>query len=170
MTRRKRIATATGLVLAGFALVVPAVLAVPGTGATVRFGNDDVGSSFPPITEHDNSGNGKFNLIPRTVTIAAGGSVTYDILIRFGIHQPAVYEAGTKPGDIVPEGPFPFVNDTTGRIVGGLGDAVAAPAPGVSATGTWTTPALTEPGRYLVLCNFAPHFTEFDMYGWINVK
>jgi hypothetical protein len=159
---------AGALGVAAFALLVPAVLAVPGTSATVRFGNDDVGSSFPPITEHDESGNGKFNLIPRTVTIGAGGSVTYDILVRFGIHQPALYEVGTKPDDIVPEGPFPFVNDTTGRV--DLGTSVAAPAPGTAATGTWTTPALDEPGRYLVLCNFAPHFTEFDMYGWINVK
>ena len=116
MTRRKRIATATGLVLAGFALVVPAVLAVPGTSATVRFGNDDVGSPFPPITEHDESGNGKFNLIPRTVTITRGGTVTYDILVRFGVHQPVLYAAGTTPDDIAIQGPFPFVNDPTGRV------------------------------------------------------
>ena len=42
------------------------------------------------------------------------------------------------------------------------------------ATGTanWTTPAGTfdTPGRYLVLCNFAPHFAEFGMYGWVDVK
>ena len=31
------------------------------------------------ITDHDQSGNGKFNLIPRTVTIAEGETVTYDI-------------------------------------------------------------------------------------------
>ena len=39
-------------------------------------------------------------------------------------------------------------------------------------TGTWTTAPTTfdEPGRYLVLCNFTPHFAEFDMYGWVNVK
>lgn len=166
MQRRTRLAIAAVPVVAALAALAPVVVAGPDAGATVRFGNDDVGSPFPPITEHDASGNGKFNLIPRTVTIAEGGSVTYDILIRFGVHQPAVYEAGTTPADIESQGPFPFVNDPTGRIA--LGPAVT-PATG---TDTWTTPAGTfdEPGRYLVLCNFAPHFAEFDMYGWVEVK
>ena len=101
MQRRKRLALAAVPVVGALALLAPTVLAGPDASATVRFGNDDVGSPFAPITEHDNSGNGKFNLIPRTVTIAEGGSVTYDILIRFGIHQPAVYEPGTTPDDIV---------------------------------------------------------------------
>jgi hypothetical protein len=166
MQRRKRFAVAVALVVAGLGLLAPAVLAGPDTSATVRFGNDDVGSPFPPITEHDESGNGKFNLIPRTVAIAEGGSVTYDILVRFGIHQPVVYEAGTTPDDIDVVGPFPFVNDAVGRLA--VGPAVNAAA----GTGTWTTPAGTfdDPGRYLVLCNFAPHFAEFGMYGWVQVK
>jgi len=166
MQRRKRWAIAVVPVVVALGLLAPAVLAGPDTSATVRFGNDDVGSSFPPITEHDNSGNGKFNLIPRTVTISDGGSVTYDIFVRFGIHQPVVYAAGTTPDDIDVVGPFPFVNDPVGRLA--IGDAVSG-SPG---TATWTTPAGTfdEPGRYLVLCNFAPHFAEFDMYGWVNVK
>jgi hypothetical protein len=166
MQRRKRFAVAVALVVAGLGLLAPAVLAGPDTSATVRFGNDDVGSPFPPITEHDESGNGKFNLIPRTVAIADGGSVTYDILVRFGIHQPVVYEAGTTPDDIDLLGPFPFVNDPMGRLA--VGPAVNAAA----GTGTWTTPAGTfdDPGRYLVLCNFAPHFAEFNMYGWVDVK
>ena len=167
MQRPKRLAIAVVLVVGALALLAPAVLAGPDTSATVvRFGNDDVGSPFPPITGHDQSGNGKFNLIPRTVTIAEGGSVTYDIFVRFGIHQPAVYEAGTTPDDIDILGPFPFVNDPEGRLA--LGDAVSA----ATGTATWTTPAGTfdEPGRYLVLCNFAPHFAEFGMYGWVNVN
>ena len=167
MQRRTRLAIAAVPVIAALAVLAPVVLAAHDTSATVRFGNDDVGSSFPPITEHDNSGNGKFNLIPRTVTIAEGGRVTYDILVRFGIHWPALYEAGTTPDDVDVLA-FPLVNDPTGRV--DLGTRVAAPAPGTAATGTWTTPALNEPGRYLVLCNFAPHFTEFNMYGWITVK
>ena len=166
MHRRKRLALAATPVLMALLVLAPAVLAGPGPSATVSFGNDDVGSPFPPITGHDQSGNGKFNLIPRTVTIAAGGSVTYDIFVRFGVHQPAVYEAGTTADDIDIQGPFPFVNDPEGRLA--LGPAVNA----ATGTGTWTTPAGTfdEPGRYLVLCNFAPHFAEFSMYGWVNVK
>jgi len=118
------------------------------------------------ITDHDQSGNGKFNLIPRTVTIAEGETVTYDIFVRFGIHQPAVYEAGTTPDDIDIEGPFPFVNDPEARLA--IGPAVSA----ATGTATWTTPGGTfdQPGRYLVLCNFAPHFAGFNMYGWVEVK
>ena len=120
MRRRKRLAIAVALGVGALALLAPAVLADVGTTATVRFGNDDVGSPFPPITDHDQSGNGKFNLIPRTATIAVGGSVTHDILIRFGIHQPAVYDEGTTPGEIDLVGPFPFVNDIQGRLALGL--------------------------------------------------
>ena len=167
MQRRTRVAIAAVPVIAALAMLAPVVLAGPDTSATVRFGNDDVGSSFPPITDHDQSGNGKFNLIPRTATIAQGGSVTYDILVRFGIHWPALYAVGTTPDDIEVLA-FPFVNDPTDRLA--LGTSVGPPAPGTAATGTWTTPALNEPGRYLVLCNFAPHFAEFNMYGWIDVK
>ena len=166
MQRHKRSALAAVLVVGALAILAPAVLAGPDTSATVRFGNDDVGSSYPPITEHDESGNGKFNLIPRTVTIPVGGRVTYDILVRFGIHQPTVYEAGTTPDDIDIQGPFPFINDPDDRIE--MGPAVNV----ATGTGTWTTAPTTfgQPGRYLVLCNFTPHFAEFDMYGWVNVK
>jgi plastocyanin len=164
LQRRRRWAIGVVLGLAALGLAVPAVLAGPGSSATVRFGNDDVGSPFPPITDHDQSGNGKFNLIPRTVTIARGGSVTYDILIRFGFHEPKVYDVGTTPDDI--QGGFPFIDDNDGLLASGprVGSATG--------TATWTTPAGTfdEPGRYLVLCNFEPHFAEFGMYGWVQVK
>ncbi len=164
MQRPKRLAIAVVLVVAALALLAPAVLAGPDASATVRFGNDDVGSPFPPRDEHDESGNAKFNLIPRTVTIGVGGIVTYDILVRFGFHQAMVYDVGTTPEDIA--GGFPFLNDTGGLLA--TGPAV----PAAQGTANWPTPAGTfdEPGRYLVLCNFAPHFAEFDMYGWVNVK
>ena len=93
MRRRTRVAIAAVPVVAALVMLAPGVLAGPDTSATVRFGNDDVGSPFPPITGHDQSGNGKFNFIPRSVTIAAGGSVTYEILVRFGFHEPKVYDA-----------------------------------------------------------------------------
>jgi plastocyanin len=164
MQRRTRWAIGAMLAVAAVGLLAPAVLAGPGTSATVRFGTDDVGSPFPPITDHDQSGNGKFNLVPRTVTIPVGGSVTYDILIRFGFHEPKVYDVGTTPDDIDLQ--FPFIDETDGLVASG---------PRVSAaqgTAEWTTPAGTfdRPGRYLVLCNFEPHFAEFGMYGWVEVK
>jgi hypothetical protein len=164
--RRRRAA----LLFAVTALIaVPVAVAALDDSATVRFGNDDVGSPFAPITDHDASGNGKFNLIPRTVTIAAGGSVTYEILIRFGFHEPKVYDVGTTPDDIDVQLPIAqnlFINEDEGLIATGprVGAAVG--------TATWETPAGTfdEPGRYLVLCNFAPHFAEFGMYGWVQVQ
>jgi hypothetical protein len=169
MTRRTRLAIPAALMIACFAVLVPAVLAGPDASATVRFGNDDVGSPFPPIEDHDASGNGKFNLIPRTVTIAEGGSVTYDIFVRFGFHEPKVYDVGTTPDDIDVQLPIAqnlFINEDEGLIATGPRVGVAV------GTATWTTPAGTfdEPGRYLVLCNFAPHFAEFGMYGWVEVK
>jgi len=164
MQRRTRFAMAAIPVIAALATLTPGVLASPDGSATVRFGNDEVGSPYPPITNHDASGNGKFNLVPRTITIGVGGTITYDILVRFGIHQPVVYEAGITPNEIDLVGPFPFVNDMRGRRA--IGPAVNA----ATATATWTTPPFDAPGRYLVLCNFQPHFAEFDMYGWVQVR
>lgn len=155
-----------GVVLLAVAavLIVPAVVAAdPDSSATVRFGNPDAGSPFPPPAfEHDSSSNARDNLIPRTSVISAGGNVTFDVA---GFHQPAVYEAGTAPGDInVPPFPVPFnlfIDDPNGRL------ALGAPVPG-----PWTPPANTfdTPGRYLVLCNVTPHFAFFNMYGWVIVK
>jgi hypothetical protein len=170
MTRGTRLTLVGVLLVATAALVLPTVVgASPDSGASVRFGNDDVGSAFPPITGHDQSGNGKFNLIPRSVTIAQGGNVTYDIFVRFGFHEPKVYDVGTTPDDIDVQLPIAqnlFINEDEGLVATG-------PRVGASTgTATWTTPAGTfdEPGRYLVLCNFAPHFAEFGMYGWVHVK
>ena len=165
MTRGTRWILGVVLLVATAALVLPTIVgASPDSGATVRFGNDDVGSEFPPITGHDQSGNGKFNLIPRSVTVAEGGSITYDIFVRFGFHEPKVYDVGTTPDDI--DVVFPFINEDEGLV------ATGPRVSGSPGTATWTTPAGTfdEPGRYLVLCNFAPHFAEFNMYGWVNVR
>lgn len=164
MRRPKWWALIAMLVVAMAALVVPAVVvADPDSTATVRFGNPDVGSPYPPPTfEHDSSSNARDNLTPRTSVISAGGNVTFDVA---GFHQPAIYEAGTTPSDInVPPFPVPFnlfINDPDGRI------ALGAPV-----EGPWTPPAGTfdTPGRYLVLCNVTPHFAFFNMYGWVIVK
>jgi hypothetical protein len=134
--------------------------------ATVQFGRPDTGSPFPPPSGHDQSSNAKDNMVPRTVVISQGGSVTFEIA---GLHQPAIYEAGTTPSDITPTtDPTPppgRVNDSNGRLV--LGPLNAPPA-----TTNWTSPAGTfdQPGRYLVICNILPHFANFNMYGWVIVK
>jgi hypothetical protein len=152
-----------GLVVIAVLAVPAVVLAVPDDSATVRFGNPGAGSFVPGVVENG-SFNAQDNLIPRTVNIARGGTVTYEIA---GFHQPAIYEPGTQPSDItVPPFPqFEFINDSSGRIAGGLGPLNIPPG-----TQSWESPALTQPGTYLVLCNFIPHFAFAKMYGWVNVK
>ena len=139
------------------ALLAPAaILAAPDDTASVLFGRPDTGSPHnePPEVIHDGSLTAVDRLTPGTVTISAGGSVDYSVR---GFHQVAVYDAGTQPSDIAITGPFPFVNDPSNRLDLGV--------PTVDRTVTFENP-----GRYLVLCNIAPHFEFAKMYGWVIVK
>ena len=69
--------------------------------ATVKFGQPDLGSPFAPPLGHDQSSHAKDNLAPRTVVIARGGTVTFDLSGpgRRG-HQVVVFPDGTKPDDV----------------------------------------------------------------------
>lgn len=134
--------------------------------ATVQFGRPEVGADFPPEEEHPSS-HAKDALQPRTVVIAAGGTVTFDMAL---LHQVAIYEPGTRPEDIDTSEltgapvPFPFpplIDDEDGRVAVG---PLSFPAPI-----QWSY-TFEEPGRYLVICTVLPHFAEFDMYGWVTVK
>lgn len=158
--RARRTALVVGLAAM---LALPAVVAaLPDSSATVQFGNDEVGSPFPP-PDHDASFNAKDNVIPRTAVISAGGTVTWNVP---GIHQVAVYEPGVSPADIVPQGDLetdPFVNDPNGRL------ALQANPFGPPRPPTHSH-TFTEPGKYLIICNFLPHFAFAKMYGWIDVK
>ena len=145
--------------------------------ANVRFGSDAVGSPFPPPTGHDHSGHASHKMFPRTVTIATGGTVSFEIA---AIHQPAIYGPGKDPEDVVinettledlaipPCIPDPIpdfrINDPAGRVA-------LAPAQTCQEK-DWTTPAGTfnEPGRYLVICTTHPHFVEDQMFGWVIVQ
>ena len=147
--------------------------ATPST-ATITFGADGHGSPFP-LPDHDASYNGRDNLIPRTVVIARGGSVTFDMA---ALHQVAVYEPGTGPEDITVSPatledvtPAPGVvipdfriNDPDGRVAYGPEQSFAPMQ--------WTTPPGTfdQPGRYFVICTTTPHFVVAKMYGWVIVK
>lgn len=170
MTRRTRLVVGGGLLVAAAALALPAV-AGPDSTANVQFGNIDAGSNFefPPL--HDQSPNAKFNLVPYKAVITGGptASVTYQIGgSPDHPHQVAVYGPGTTPDDIVPVSPPGFlIDDSNGRLA-----LLPATPPGPVASGTFTTPpgTFTVPGRYLVLCNVRPHFQNFGMYGWVEVK
>jgi len=154
------------VVAAALLLAVPAIVAAaPDGAATVAFGQPDHGSPFPP-PEHDASFNAKDNLVPRNVVISRPGNVTYVITAApdGGPHQPAIYRPGTTPADVAILGPGPFVNDPDGRVA--LGPLVGA------GSVTWSPAAGTfsEPGSYLVICNFMPHFSFARMFGWVQVK
>lgn len=139
--------------------------------ATVQFGLPNVGSPFPPPSGHDQSSHAKDNLVPRTVVVASGGTVTFN-LPAGSVHQVAIYDDGTKPQDIdtsILTGggagcpPVPLIDDSSNRLAV-LGAQPCAGGP--------TSPSYTfaDPGRYLVICTFVVHFVEFQMYGWVVVN
>ncbi|MDH3244227.1 MAG: hypothetical protein OEM26_06400 [Saprospiraceae bacterium] len=147
-----------------------------GSEAYVLFGDEDAGSPFPPPDGHDQSIHAKDKMVPRTVVISQGGKVHYQVA---AFHQVAIYEPGTKPGDInlspatlddlvvpFPPGVLPdfIINDPNGRV--------ALSLPLSLGETEWTTPVGTfdEPGRYLVICTTLPHFAAADMFGWVIVK
>ena len=137
--------------------------------AEVEFGIEEgkVGSNFPET--HDRSFHAIDKIRPRTVTIAQGGSVTYEI---YPEHQPAVYEPGTRPEDIDTSQtePIPLFPDLE-RITDADGRIALAPDQSLEEK-EWTTPPGTfdEPGRYLVICTTLVHFVEANMYSWVIVK
>ena len=139
--------------------------------ATVQFGQANVGSGFPPTSGHDQSAHAVDNMVPRTVVIDRGGTVTFN---TFGVHEVAIYAPGTNPEDIdtsdlvlTPAGcPKPMgapllIDDDTNRVA--LYAQPCGPAP------RQVTHQFDEPGRYLVICAFLPHF-EVGMYGWVIVR
>ena len=141
----------------------------------MQFGKADVGTNFPPDSGHDQSGHAKDDLVPRTVVISTGGTVTFSV--PPGVHQIAIYGPGTAPEDIdtslrttlsasagcagppVVNAPL-VINDATDRVA-------AIPVPCFAPAQKSYT--FTSPGKYLVICSFLPHF-EAGMYGWVDVR
>lgn len=137
--------------------------------ATIEFGRDDLGSPFPPPSGHDESGHSRDSLFPNEVVIDKGGTVTF-VMGASGVHEVAIYQPGTKPGDIntnlldAPAAgcpPVPIINDPNNRVA--IFDQVCEGGPSAP-TYTFGTP-----GRYLVICTFLPHF-QVGMYGWVTVR
>lgn len=134
--------------------------------ATMRFGQSDVGSPFPPSAAHDQSPHAKDNVVPRTVVIDRGGTVTFDV--PAGVHQIAIYAPGTKPEDINTAVLIPLCPGSTPRVIN---DATNRVALITHACGSpWQAQyRFDTPGRYLVICAFLSHF-QVGMYGWIEVR
>ena len=137
--------------------------------ATVRFGNDTVGSKFPPPSGHDQSGHGRDNLIPRTAVIDQGGTVTF--VVGGPVHQVGIYKDGTEVDQVIRAGgpkagcgPAPFVSGATDpNLITVLGQP---PCAGGATSVSYT---FNTPGRYLVICMFIPHL-NVGMYGWVEVR
>jgi plastocyanin len=127
--------------------------------ATIQFGKPNVGSDFPPNPPHDQSAHAKDDMVPRTVVIDRGGTVTIN---TSGVHEVAIYDDGTEPEDIdttdlvlTPAGcPKPMgapllMNDDTNRVA-----LYAQPCGGARQV----VHQFQDPGKYLVICAFLPHF------------
>ena len=128
-------------------------------------------STDPPLDRFPN-----LNPIPRNVhelfpfepRIKAGGSVNFVVA---GFHHILIYGPGTKFGDIngtlteaMPGAPPDFprvVNDPVNRVYRGL-SPFGLPQDRVE------TVQLSQPGRYLAVCGFVPHFDD-RMFGFIRV-
>ena len=144
-------------------------LAKPPLHATMQFGNTGTGSDFPPQLGHDQSIHAEDKLVPRTVTISAGGTVAF--VLSNPIHGIAVYAPGTTVAGLdtstaSPLGgqcpPVPFLNDANNRRV-----QFPPLCAGGNPVGSYQFMA---PGRYLVICTFLPHLYDADMFGWVIVK
>ena len=144
--------------------------------ATIQFGNVDVGSGFPARDNHDESGHASDKLIPGAVSIALDGSVNF-ITVGSSRHRVMIFPPGTLPGDINTDQEVTLGNGTPAQCrMGNYIDPDNAanpdeelldlpPCAGGDGMGDKT---FTEPGKWLVICQFIPHF-EAGMWGWVNV-
>ena len=146
--------------------------------AVMQFGQANVGSDFPPTSGHDHSGNAVDNIVPRTVVIAVNGTVTFNV--PPGVHQINIYKPGTQPEDVdtsmsnlttlaAHAGCGPPAPAGAPLVIGGAGDNFLAAIPVPCFTPTQATYTFTQPGKYLVICAFLPHF-EGGMYASVEVK
>ena len=129
------------------------------SSATVQFGLPfgTVGSPFPPT--HDESFHSYVRVHPRTVVIAAGGTVTFEMASP-PPHSLAIYPAGSAPGDIDPDD----------QDMAGLISDQAAVLLSTGITTQTQVHTFETPGRYLVICRVPGHFEHSNMYGWVIVK
>jgi plastocyanin len=121
------------------------------------------------------------NIVPRTVVIKVNGTVTFNLPAN--IHQINIYKPGTQPEDVDvsinnrttladhAECGAPLPDELTGApiVIGDAGDNFEAAIPVPCLQPTQKTYTFTQPGRYLVICAFLPHF-QVGMYAWVEVK
>jgi hypothetical protein len=144
----------------------------PLASATVSFGQWLAGPSasrFPNLSPRELN---QHLLIPYAPVIKAGGSVNF---IVAGLHQVVVYAPRTRTTDInttltvppsmVPPGAPPtflLIDDPRNRVYRGL-DPTLQPQDRVEVV------SFAQPGTYLVICGFYPHFVNDNMHGFVRV-
>jgi plastocyanin len=154
---RTVLAVTAGALVLVMAAGATVVAALPPAGVrTVVFGRTDQGTGcLPPTCFDDASFHAVDKIIPGGLAIQSGTQVNFDVT---GFHAVSIYGPGKTPRDVdVDPAAFPFVNDPDGRI--------AAGAPTMDFSHTFASP-----GKYLVICEVAPHFEDSNMWIWVNVK
>jgi plastocyanin len=149
--------------------------------AVMQFGQVNVGSPFPPGSEHDQSAHAVDNIVPRTVVIKVNGTVTFNL--PASVHQINIYKPGTQPEDVDTSinnrttlaahagcgAPLPPALTGAPIVIGSGGANFEAAIPVPCLTPATREYTFTQPGKYLVICAFLPHF-EVGMYAWVEVK
>ena len=146
----------------------------PLASATVSFGQWITDPAFDRFPNLNTRTANQHLLIPYIATIRAGGSVNF---IVGGFHHIVVYAPGTQITDIdttmtvpvtmpppTPPGVTfpPLINDPDGRVYRGL-DPSLVPQDRVEVV------TFANPGKYLVICGFFPHFVDDKMHGFVEV-
>jgi hypothetical protein len=149
----------------------------PLASATVSFGQWIAGT-IDRIAEPNPRTLNQHLLVPYMPTIKAGGSVNFIIA---GFHHVVAYAPGTttahintaarvRPQQPTPPPPVPpgapdlyfLINDPLNRVYRGL-DPSLLPQDRVEVV------TFREPGTYLVICGFLPHFLIDNMHGFVRV-
>ena len=114
------------------------------------------------------------HVLPRTISIKTGGVVNFAVA---GFHQIFIYQPGKEADDVVPNASPTalFIDDLSDLYYRGILPA-GGPPPGIPVT---TNPSnavnrlesvsFSKPGRYLVICNVAPHFRD-GMWAIVDVR
>jgi plastocyanin len=155
MTRARRVITLTAAVVAAMAIAGGPIAAAD---PSMTFGRPKLGTGCSPGDGcfHDASFQAMDKIEPKAMAVSTGTTVQFPV---GGFHQVAIYEAGTTREEIVPAG-F-TVDDPNGRIFLG-------PSPFAGDASTSFT--FESPGKYLLICNIAPHFQFTSMWGYVTVR
>jgi plastocyanin len=153
--RMRRLVTLASTVVAVVAIAGGPVAAAD---PVMQFGRPDLGTGCSPAIEcfDDASFQAVDKITPGALSVTVGTTVDFPVA---DFHQVAIYEPGTTRDQIVPAG-F-TVDDPNNRVFIG-------PSPFVGDASTEYT--FTSPGKYLVICNIAPHFQFTSMWGYVNVR